>query len=153
NRAAYVYIKATQEFLGVIGEFKPSVRANLKLPQYCAGFELDTSVLAKLINEPAHFVPLSQYPRINQDITLSLPDSVSYQEATDLISSSIQQIKPKNSHASLSPLDIFQKDEKQKNITWRLSLVSYDRTLTDNEVSNLLDKATSSLSKLGAKRQ
>jgi phenylalanyl-tRNA synthetase beta subunit len=40
------------------------------------------------------------------------------------------------------PVDIYQRpdDTDHKQITLRLSLASYDRTLTDTEVNDLLDK-------------
>ncbi|HEX4662026.1 MAG TPA: hypothetical protein VH144_00255, partial [Candidatus Saccharimonadales bacterium] len=41
----------------------------------------------------------------------------------------------------LSPVDIYQREDDQahKQITLRFSLASYERTLTDDEVSKLLD--------------
>ena len=42
----------------------------------------------------------------------------------------------------LSPVDIYKRSEDgaHKQITFRLSIASYERTLTDNEVNKLLDE-------------
>ncbi|HEX4774711.1 MAG TPA: phenylalanine--tRNA ligase subunit beta [Candidatus Saccharimonadales bacterium] len=136
NRAAFVYVG--ELFLGIIGEFKPSVARALKLPKYCAGFEVDTSVLQKVVSR-TQYVPLPNFPKVIQDITLKVPASVTYQELFDTIQNSIDKLKPSNTWVKLEPVDIYQKEETHKNITLRLQIASYERTLTDAEVNKLLD--------------
>ena len=154
NRSAGVYIKGVQEFLGLIGEIKPDVARALKLPKYCAGFELDTRTLAKLISQPDKYTPLSNYPWLNQDITLSLLKTTSFQKANEALNQTIKTHLPGDSTFVVTPKDIFVKAKaKQQNITWRVSLASYKRTLTDKEVNLLLDKVAATLTtKLGAER-
>ena len=65
----------------------------------------------------------------------------------------INKIQPADTSFVLEPLDIYQKDKSQKQIAFRLSINSYERTLTAEAVNNLLDKvAERAKSKFGAER-
>ena len=127
------------EFLGIIGEFKPSVRRALKLPKYIAGFEIDTTVLQKI--KKTGYVPLSRFPKITQDITLKVPDAVSHQDLIDFFWSRYKDQDIKRAEATLSSLDIYKaKDsDNYKNVTLHFTIASYERTLTDAEVNKILD--------------
>jgi phenylalanyl-tRNA synthetase beta chain len=125
---------------GVVGEYKASVRRSLKLPDYSAGFELDPLLAATNLNMPS-YVTLTKFPSVNQDITLKVPTGLAYGELIDEVWNEINKLKPKNSFAYWSPIDIYQKedDKDHKQVTLRLEIASYDRTLTDAEVAKLLD--------------
>ncbi|HEY5442230.1 MAG TPA: hypothetical protein VIJ68_01690, partial [Candidatus Saccharimonadales bacterium] len=56
---------------------------------------------------------------------------------------------------TLEPVDVYQKpdDTAHKQATLRLTIASYERTLTDTEVSKLLDTVTAAAKdKFGAER-
>ncbi len=137
DRAALVSLNGT--FLGVIGEFKSSVARDLKLPKYAAGFEIDTTVLGPLLAGGPPYTPMSRFPKLTQDITLTVAASLSYKTLYDFASEQLDQLRPEDAIASLQPLDIYQKAADSKNISLRLTITSYDRTLTDAEVQTLLD--------------
>lgn len=137
NRTALVSLKGG-DFLGIIGEFKPGVSRSLKLPRYTAGFEIDTSVLLGI--NAKKYVELPRFPKVSQDLTLSVPADTAYQTVFDFVWDEFAKVQPERTLPSLSPVDIYQKGDSQKNISLRLTLASYDRTLTDTEVNNLLDK-------------
>jgi phenylalanyl-tRNA synthetase beta chain len=141
DRSALVSVKATGEFLGIIGEFKPGVARGLKLPKYCAGFEVDTTVLQTILKDAKKYVPLPRFPKVTQDITLKVPAELAYQELFDFVWAELAKVQPDNTLPSLAPVDIYQArdDTNHKNITLRLSIASYARTLTDTEVNKLLD--------------
>jgi len=154
-RAALVSIKATGEFLGIIGEFTPSVRRNLKLPKFTAGFEVDTTVLQTAFEAARSYVPLPRFPKVTQDISLQVPAELPYQELYDFVWSELGKAQPENTLPSLGPVDIYQRedDPEHKHITLRLDIASYDRTMTDTEVNTLLDTvAAAAQAKLGAVR-
>ncbi|HUB92873.1 MAG TPA: phenylalanine--tRNA ligase subunit beta, partial [Verrucomicrobiae bacterium] len=69
NRSAFVY--AGEMFLGLVGEFRAAVTNALKLPKYCAGFELDLGALASILGGSS-YVPLSRFPAVWQDLTLKV---------------------------------------------------------------------------------
>ena len=141
NRSALVSVKGTGEFLGIIGEFKPAVGRGLKLPKYCAGFEVDTTVLQTVLKNAKKYVSLPRFPKVTQDITLKVPAELAYQELLDFVWAELAKVQPDNTLPSLAPVDIYQAkdDTKHKNVTFRLSIASYDRTLTDTEVNKHLD--------------
>jgi len=123
---------------GVVGEFKASVRKRLKLPAYTAGFEVHMDLLTQ---RRAAYQPLPRFPKVEQDICLKVAADTSYQQLFDLSQRKLEEIKPENTLVNLSPVDIYQRkdDRDNKQITLRVSIASYERTLTDAEVGKLLD--------------
>jgi phenylalanyl-tRNA synthetase beta chain len=134
-------IKVDGKIIGRLGEYKASVRSALKLPDYTAGFELGLGPLAEFKSGKG-YVSLPRFPKVSQDLTLKVPTGLGYRELFDFISSEVAKIQPQNSLPSLTPVDIYQKQEdgEHKQVTLRLSIASHDRTLTDKEVAKLIDE-------------
>jgi phenylalanyl-tRNA synthetase beta chain len=154
NRAALVNVKGG-DFLGIIGEFKPSVTQALKLPRYTAGFEIDTTALQALLATGPAYLPLFRFPSVKQDITLKVPAQVTYDELYNFINKEYAANSPEDTHTRLEPVDIYQKpdDTGHKQATFRLTTTGLNRTLTDKEINKLLDSiAAAAGSKLGAER-
>jgi phenylalanyl-tRNA synthetase beta chain len=149
-RSARVYIKGEKDkLIGLVGEFKPAVARSLKLPKYAAGFEV--GITLKLLGT-RRYRPISRYPKVQQDITLKVPHDVLYGEINDLLNDELKELNPPNAVAHIEPLDIYQKGSA-KHLTFRLTIASYERTLTDKEVNKLLDElATKAHQKFGAER-
>lgn len=142
------------QFLAELGEFKASVRRNLKLPSYVAGFELDVAQLAK-IGKQVSYHPLPRFPGLQQDICLKVANTVSYQQLHDVLSESLVDSMPAPSRLSVQPVDVYQKpdDLAHKQITYRVDVANYDRTLTTKEVAGALDiAATAAAQKLQTER-
>ena len=139
--------------MGVVGEYRPSVRKALKLPAYSAGFEVFASLLQKAGGK--QYVQLPRFPKIEQDICLKVPASVPYKQLYDFVWEKFGEVQPEHTFPALGPVDIYQRpdDTEHKQITLRLSLASYERTLTDEEVSKLLDHiAATAHEQFGAER-
>lgn len=157
SRSALVSVK-DGDFLGIIGEFKPGVARALKLPQFTAGFEIDTTVLQPLIQKGPAYRPLSRFPSVKQDITFKVKAELAYQELYDFLNETLAAGSGTGSlkiGAWIEPLDMYQKsgDEAHKQLTFRVTAVSDDRTLTDKEVGKLLDDvAAAAHKKYGAER-
>lgn len=147
NRAAIVSVKGGA-LLGIIGEYKQSVAKALKLPAYCAGFEIDTVVLGKVLHAKNDYQPLPRFPKVVQDITLKVAADQSYQELDAFLWKQLWNARPDQSWMTLTPVSIFQKtdDTDHKQITLRLTIANYLRTLTDKEVNALLDAAAAAAS-------
>ena len=151
TRSAYVKT-ADGESLAEIGEFKTSVSKNLKLPMYCAGFELDVDRLMKSAKS-VQYVALPRFPKVEQDISLRVPTTVTFADVQQAITQAISHNQPKGSRSVVEPLDAYQKDgDTHKQLAFRLSIANYDRTLTAEEVNTLLNKAAESVKRLGAER-
>ncbi|MGH7157840.1 MAG: phenylalanine--tRNA ligase subunit beta [Candidatus Saccharimonadales bacterium] len=125
--------------VGVVGEYRSAVIKALKLPAFTAGFELFLSAF-KNDGDPA-YLRLPRFPNIEQDICLRVPAGTPYQEVFDFVWSHLDQHRPDATYHTLGPVDIYQRegDAEHKQVTLRLSLASYERTLTDQEVNALLD--------------
>ena len=154
NRSATVSQK-DGEFLGIIGEFRPSVVRALKLPKYSAGFEVDTMALGRIMSKTASYIPLERFPGVKQDMTLQVPANMAYDELQDFVSKAYGTNAPDNSLIKLELVDIYQKDGAtgSKNITFRLTTTGTDRTLTDSALNKVLDAiAEAAKAELGAER-
>lgn len=146
-------IHADGRIVGIVGEYRAAVRKALKLPAYCAGFEVFTSAFAN--GQNTEYRPLSRFPKVEQDICFRLPAATPFQQIFDLVENQVGKLRPEQTHVSIAPVDIYQRkdDHDHKQITLRISLVSYERTLTDQEVSRLLDTVAQAAAKdLSAER-
>ncbi len=153
NRSA-VLLDKQGRIWGVVGEFRASVRKQLKLPDFTAGFELDPLLFLQSPNNNT-YIQLPRFPKVEQDICLRVPASTTYQEVFDFVWSHLNEKRPDATYHTLGPVDIYQRegDTDNKQITLRLSLASFERTLTDAEVNDILDKVAAAASKgLGAQR-
>ncbi len=127
--------------VGIVGEYKPAVRKNMKLPAFAAGFEIDISHLNPKTS--SHYTTIPKFPKIQQDICLRVADNVPYITVYEALSHQLKVIEPDQTLTSLHSLDIYQRedDKEHKQITFRYSIASYERTLTDSEVARLLQEA------------
>ena len=149
KRSARVYVGDKQ--IGLVGEFKSSVRKSLKLPVYSAGFEI--GIASAFLNVSASkYQPISKYPSVQQDISLKVPVDLAFADLFNFVQANLNA--PEHSQATISPIDIYQGDDKKhKNITLRLRIASFEKTLVDSEVNKLLDAvANKAHKKFGAER-
>lgn len=141
------------DFIGELGEFRTAVRTNLKLPKFVAGFELDLMQLLKLQASQSTYTALPRFPKVEQDISLKMPLELGYGVLFDYLKQSIQT--PDKTTSWFAPVDIYigEQDKTHKHITLRLSIASYERTLTSEEVNSMLDKvAELAKAKFGVER-
>lgn len=136
-----------EKFYGVVGEFKPSVVRSFKLPTHAAGFEMFQSCLLGAVTKS--YIPLSKYPSVTQDISLKVTNDTPYDALFRVVEAELRQRTPLNVVATLTPLSVYQAadDAAHKTITLRLEVVSYDKTLTDKEVSSVIDALAQAASK------
>ncbi len=127
--------------VGVVGEYRTVVTKAMKLPVFSAGFEIDTSILAGAA--PSKYRAVPRFPKVEQDICLRVPADTAYDTLYSLLLDALQLAQPSHIVSKLAPLDIYQRqdDAAHKQVTLRYSVASYERTLTDAEVSKLLTEA------------
>lgn len=148
-------IRLNGQVIGRVGEYKSSVRKALKLPEYCAGFELGLQPLLDVVRQQESYVALPRFPKVEQDICLKVSSDLPYKELFDFVWGHLNENRPDRTFHSLAPVDIYQRadDGAHKQITLRLELASYERTLTDQEVNSLLDRvAEAAKEKFAAER-
>lgn len=153
GRAAVV--KVGDVVVARVGEYTASVRKAFKLPEFCAGFELGLKPLHDKQATHTAYVALPRFPRVEQDICLRVASDLSYQELFQFVENHLHQNRPDKTWHTLGPVDIYQREEDKtyKQVTLRLSLASYERTLTDQEVNGLLEQvAAAAKETFGAER-
>jgi len=155
-RSAQAFAKGTGLPLGMVGEYKPSVRQKFKLPKYAAGFGIGLTQLLQATQQAVNgYVALPRFPKVTQDITLKVAAELPYAKLFDFVSEQLESQKPKETYAMLEPIDIFQRDDdkEHKQVALRLNIASYEKTMTDAEVNKLLDEVAAAAQKeLGAER-
>jgi len=139
RRSALVLDKATGSEIGIVGEYKKSVAKEFKLPEYAAGFEIDTRKLFDIYrNLGSNYSPISRYPDSDRDICFQVAESVNFGQIIEAAKSALENVELET---EISPVDIYQaKDSETKNITIRIKLTSYVKTLTGDEVTGVINK-------------
>lgn len=148
-------IKLDGKVIGRIGEFKSSVAQAMKLPKFCAGFDLHTDELLKSASS-IEYRPLNRFPSLAQDFNLRSSVELVYARLSDFLDAELDSaVREQGYGYAVEPIDIFQRpgDKTHKQTTWRITLWHPDRTLTTDETNELLDRiADKAFKKLKAER-
>jgi phenylalanyl-tRNA synthetase beta chain len=155
KRSALVGVKGTDVVLGMVGEYRRQVSKSFKLPAYAAGFDIGVDhIIEAAAQRRSTYMQLPRFPKLEQDICLRVGSDVTYQQLRTFVESHLDTNRPDQTHHTLSPVDIYQREgEDKKQITFRLSIASFERTLTDEEVNKLLeDVAAAAKESFGAER-
>ncbi|HSX06874.1 MAG TPA: phenylalanine--tRNA ligase subunit beta [Candidatus Saccharimonadia bacterium] len=150
-RSAAIY--DGRRILGVVGEFSASTRKALKLPTHSAGFEFGLNLVLQNTSQGIGYQALPRFPKVTQDMTLKVAADVRHQKLFDLIRHELDMARPGHVLATIEPLTIYQREGEtdHKQVTFRFTIASYERTLTDAEVHTLLNGiATVATQTLGA---
>lgn len=148
-------IKRGEYLVGVVGEYRHDVSKAFKLPEYCAGFELFLSPFTSDAQLTVAYKPLPRFPKVEQDMCLKLPATVTYQAIRDFVVAEIEVGRPAQTFTSVTPVDVYRRedDANHTQFTFRLAIASYEKTMTDTEVNSLLDTvAAAAKQKFGAER-
>ncbi|MGI6423538.1 MAG: phenylalanine--tRNA ligase subunit beta [Candidatus Dojkabacteria bacterium] len=146
NPKSSAYITHKGKILGVVGELADEVKRNFKLPTFTAGLEIDLESLVKIERDNKVRYQSSKYPAIVQDITLSVDRKIEYKEIEKIVSSSIDT---RNRFVRIECLDIYSKDDENKNITIRISVEHQEKTLSTKELNKIVEKIILKVGKLG----
>lgn len=138
-RTAEVINTQNNEVIGLVGEYRASVRSKLKLPISVAGFEVSLKYLATK-ERISQYRPLSKFPSTSQDISFKVADKMLYVEIETLLQRALEEAAAKRGYETkLVPIDIYAKGAS-KHMTFRITLTHHDRTLVTEEVNKLLDE-------------
>ena len=122
--------------IGVLGEVKPSVARDLKLPVGTAVAELDINVLLKNQGSLKKDFDFSQYPKVNRDLTLSVATDAVFGDYQDKIEDVLEKTEL---FYKITPTSIFvPEDKKRKNLSFHIELQSKSKTLTNTEVQDIM---------------
>ncbi len=140
DRSAEVYARGIELPIGIIGEYKTSIRKALKLPVHTAGFGLGlTQLMQASATAKVSYMSLPRFPKITQDITLKVSADVLNGDLRTVFYEKVAEFKQQGYFAHAPMTDIYQAEgSDSKNVTFRLSIASHERTMTDAEVSKML---------------
>lgn len=151
RRSAMVTDEISGEYIGIVGEYKRSVVKAFKLPEYAAGFEIDPVAIMKANRASGTaYRPLSRFPGTERDICFQIANDVTYQKLINTVKEALVET---TLETTIHPVDIYQPENTQtKNITIRVGLTSYEKTLSGDEIAIVIDKVvTKAAEVIGAK--
>lgn len=131
--------------IGIVGEYKASVRRAFKLPEYSAGFEFDSdALLTAHMARPNKYRPSSRFPSTERDICFKVNEDVNYRNVFDAVMQAADN--QSDLEINVSPIDIYQASgDNTKNITIRINVSSYSKTLTGQDAADIADKIIASV--------
>lgn len=141
RRSALITDRTTGNYIGIVGEFKASVRKKLKLPVHSAGFELMLSpILESVSNSKPIYMPLARFPHVSQDITFKTPRDFLFGDLIETASESAQEHAQEHGYVAIvNGHDVYHKEHSQhKHITLRIDIHHPARTLTTEEVTSFV---------------
>lgn len=132
------------EAIGVIGEYGARTRKSLRLPDFCAGFELDIERLYAGRFEKK-YKSLSVFPSSSQDITLEVDASITWEQVSSLVKAEVAVAAAENNISCVvEPLDIFMPEESNtKRYSFHIVMTHHQKTLTTDEVSAIVSHVAS----------
>ena len=136
-------VLAGREQIGSVGELHPSVQKNFAIekPVYC--FELDFEKLVKLSKTKKTITAPSRFPDSTRDIAMLLPEELPAARVVECIKSEkskeIENVQIFDVYRGKGVADGF------KSIAVRIRYRSFERTLTEEEISVLHQRIISSL--------
>ena len=152
KRSALIQISDSEgeKILGVIGEFKKKIQKALKLSESTAGFELDLGILLENTGKTsAKIKDFSKFQSVERDISINVDESRQFAEIFDIfkdISGEFESVE-----VETLPVDIFNNGDGTKNISIRFKITPFEKTLTGDEIREIMQKIEEKAVKNGGK--
>ena len=125
--------------LGVIGEFKKSVQKSLKLPEATAGFELNLNILLEnFAGSNVKIKNFSKFQSVERDISINVDEKREFSEIFNIFENISDKFE--NVEIEVLPIDIFKNSDRTKNISIRFKITPFEKTLTGEEIHEIVQK-------------
>ena len=127
-------------FIGMVGELKQNVLKSFKLPSYTAAMTLDLEGLMQVLTSATRtYAPLSRYPSVTHDISLTVPDNLSY---AAVVKKAFEGVWGDELNVQIKPIAIYRPNEtgSQRTITFRLTFTSDTQTLSDKDIAPIMHR-------------
>ncbi len=145
--AVLTLLGKTPQVIGYYGQVNPELRDKLKIKQDMFLFKLDVDALVSAINEKTvRYKKLAQYPEVQRDLAVIIPDKVSYAELEKVIQKGVQN----NLFKGCDVFDVYQGEHIQegfKSIACRIRMQDVNSTLTDETVETQMANVRAALKK------
>ena len=135
--------------VGAFGEVKSSVLKRFKIDGVISASEMN---LDKIVDAPRELqvqLKISKFPFVERDLTLKVASDVAFGRFDEKIRNVLDGEKLVN---TVEPMSIYQanSDDSTKNISFHLRFASRDKTLDQAEISDIIEKITVEVVKIGA---
>ncbi len=148
GQSAAIIDRADQRHCGWLGMLHPLLAEELEIDQDVYLFELDQTVVEQ--RHIPFYQPISKFPSVRRDLAIVVPESVPAQALLDAITACVGKLL-----VGLTLFDVYRGAglaENEKSLAFSLVLQHPERTLTDDEVEQLIDQVVETLSqRFGAK--
>lgn len=141
TRAARVLVGGRE--IGILGEVAPAVRESLDLRQRPYVYELDFQALMGLVPEVLRYQQLPRYPGLHRHLAVVVPDEIKYEQLARAIEDS-----GRGFIESTDLLDVYRGEQigpGRSSLTVSIVFRSREKTLTDEEVSAVMDEVKEAL--------
>ncbi|HHW24893.1 MAG TPA: phenylalanine--tRNA ligase subunit beta [Clostridiales bacterium] len=142
-------IKLGDAVLGVLGELHPEVLENFEFDIPVYGAELDFEALFAARSTERRYVPLPRFPAVSRDLAFVCDERLESQSVADVVAEVCGALLE-----NIKLFDVYrspQLGDGKKSLAFALTLRAADRTLSDEEVDELLGRAVDAVrEKLGA---
>lgn len=152
KRSALIKISDSkgEKILGVIGEFKKKIQKALKLPESTAGFELDLGILLEDMGRTnVKIRAFSKFQSVERDISINIDETRQFAEIFGIFENISSEFK--DVEIETSPVDIFNNGDGTKNISIRFKITPFEKTLTGDEIREIMQKIEEKAVKNGGK--
>ncbi|MDD4840004.1 MAG: phenylalanine--tRNA ligase subunit beta [Clostridia bacterium] len=141
GRSAKIFANGVE--VGIMGELHPDVMENYDVSQRLYVAELSLEKLFSLEKTEILCAPISRYPAVQRDLAVVLDSNIVAGDLIDLISNSKIKCLSK-----CQVFDVFESEaigEGKKSVALSFEFVSYDKTMTDEEINEAMKKILSLL--------
>ncbi|MBI4975480.1 hypothetical protein HZC20_02270 [Candidatus Peregrinibacteria bacterium] len=145
---AISFIDTSAQTLAKAYALRPTVLKNYSLENFSiAGFEINFTEILKLASRTSPYKKLARFPSIKIDVSVLIDSKVEVKTIEEVIKNS-----DKNLIKETNLFDIYEGkniEDDKKAVAFSITLQAEDRTLTDQEMTDIQKKIFSNLEKLG----
>ena len=143
-----VDIKVGQTVIGALGEIKHTVLKGMKLKNIAA-LEINLVPLLSLTPILRGAQKISRFPSVARDLTVKTPDQVSFATLNQTIE---KALKRDNFVYEIEPVSIYRQTENSetRNCSFHLSFASTVKTMSADEISDIMKQIAQNITELGA---
>ncbi|MEX0683557.1 MAG: phenylalanine--tRNA ligase subunit beta [Dehalococcoidia bacterium] len=129
GRTAEIFVNADR--VGILGEVHSRVAEQFDISRQVAMLELDLDALLPHVKDLVHYKPVSQYPSVEEDLAIVVPEDVPAARVIELIRQS-------NLVRNVTVFDVYSGDpipKGKKSLAFAISYQAEDKTLSDEAVA------------------
>ncbi len=141
GRCAEVFIQG--EKVGVVGQIHPEVASNFKISAEVYGALLDFNTMMKYHTVDRHYKMLPKFPATSRDIAILVDKEIPVGEIVKIFEK--QQSEILREYKLFDVYEGEQVGKDKKSVAYSLTFRADDRTLTDQEVGQVMDKILADL--------